>query len=63
MAFWELVSRLYHVKYVVKVDDDSYVRLDRLSIAMSQWRQMGAGVPLKDSALCGIETKYQEFVV
>ncbi|KAK9908931.1 hypothetical protein WJX75_004855 [Coccomyxa subellipsoidea] len=42
VAFWEIVSKLYNVKYVVKVDDDSYVRLDRLSIALSQWTQMGA---------------------
>lgn len=44
MAFWEVVSNLYNVNYVIKVDDDSYVRLDRLSIALSQWAGMGAGV-------------------
>lgn len=43
VAFWEVVSSLYNVEYVVKVDDDSYVRLDRLSIALSQWMKMGAG--------------------
>ena len=43
MAFWEVVSNLYNVDYVIKVDDDSYVRLDRLSIAISQWSDMGAG--------------------
>ena len=43
VAFWEVVSSLYSVEYVVKVDDDSYVRLDRLSIALSQWANMGAG--------------------
>ena len=43
VAFWEVVSSLYNVDYVVKVDDDSYVRLDRLSIALSQWANMGAG--------------------
>lgn len=51
VAFWEIVSKLYNVKYVVKVDDDSYVRLDRLSIALSQWTQMGAGVTLPKSPL------------
>ena len=44
VAFWELVSTLYNVNYVIKVDDDSYVRLDRLSIALSQWASMGAGM-------------------
>ena len=43
VAFWEVVSSLYNVDYVVKVDDDSYVRLDRLSIALSQWASMGSG--------------------
>lgn len=43
VAFWEVVSNLYNVDYVIKVDDDSYVRLDRLSIAISQWSDMGAG--------------------
>ncbi len=43
VEFWEVVSSLYNVDYVVKVDDDSYVRLDRLSIALSQWASMGSG--------------------
>lgn len=41
-----MVSNLYNVNYVIKVDDDSYVRLDRLSIALSQWSNMGAGAGL-----------------
>ena len=41
VAFWRAVSAQYNVKYVVKVDDDSYVRLDRLTIALGQWAQMG----------------------
>lgn len=44
VAFWDVVSTLYNVNYVIKVDDDSYVRLDRLSIALSQWANMGAGM-------------------
>lgn len=43
VAFWEQVSSTYSVKYVVKVDDDSYVRLDRLPIALGQWAGMGSG--------------------
>jgi hypothetical protein len=46
VAFWERVSALYDVKYVVKVDDDSYVRLDRLTIALQQWADKGAGEAL-----------------
>ena len=51
VAFWEVVSNLYNVNYVIKVDDDSYVRLDRLSIAVSQWANMGAGVLCAHSIL------------
>lgn len=51
VAFWEVVSNLYDVNYVIKVDDDSYVRLDRLSIALSQWANMGAGA-LTDPSTC-----------
>lgn len=43
VAFWEVVSQQFNVQYVVKVDDDSYVRLDRLAIALGQWQAMGAG--------------------
>ena len=46
VAFWEHVSGLYDVNYVVKVDDDSYVRLDRLTIALQQWADRGAGKAL-----------------
>lgn len=45
VAFWEVVAQHFSVQYVVKVDDDSYVRLDRLAIAVGQWQAMGAGVP------------------
>ena len=47
MAFWEVVAQHFTVQYVIKVDDDSYVRLDRLAIAVGQWQAAGAGV------LCG----------
>ena len=43
VAFWNVVSSQFSVEYVVKVDDDSYVRLDRLTIALGQWAEMGSG--------------------
>lgn len=52
VAFWTTVSSQYSVKYVVKVDDDSYVRLDRLTIALGQWAEMGSGKP---SCACSAE--------
>ena len=45
VAFWEVVAQHFSVQYVIKVDDDSYVRLDRLAIAIGQWQAMGAGAP------------------
>lgn len=41
---WQLVYEQYNVKYVIKVDDDNYVRLDRLAVAVQQWEYFGAGV-------------------
>ncbi|KAK9834060.1 hypothetical protein WJX81_006707 [Elliptochloris bilobata] len=42
VAFWEVVAQHFSVQYVIKVDDDSYVRLDRLAIAIGQWQAIGA---------------------
>ena len=33
----------YEARYIIKVDDDNYVRLDRLAIAVRQWDDQGAG--------------------
>ena len=52
VMFWSTVSSLYSVKYVVKVDDDSYVRLDRLTIALGQWADVGAGKPAAALSIC-----------
>ncbi len=43
MALWKVVEEQYDAQYVLKVDDDNYVRLDRLAIALDQWTDMGAG--------------------
>ena len=48
------MSSLYSVKYVVKVDDDSYVRLDRLTIALGQWAGMGSGKPAAALLVCTV---------
>ena len=32
------------MKYVIKVDDDNFVRLDRLAVAVQQWEYFGAGM-------------------
>lgn len=43
LAFFSLAARLYDADFVVKVDDDAFVRLDRLSHALTQWQHLGAG--------------------
>ncbi len=43
MALWKVVEEQYDAHYVLKVDDDNYVRLDRLAIALDQWTERGAG--------------------
>ncbi|KAK9840978.1 hypothetical protein WJX81_003632 [Elliptochloris bilobata] len=42
LAFWQLVIEQYNARYIIKVDDDNYVRLDRLAIAVRQWEESGA---------------------
>ena len=43
LAFWQLVIEQYNARFIIKVDDDNYVRLDRLAIAVRQWEDIGAG--------------------
>ena len=43
LAFFSLAAALYDADFVVKVDDDAFMRLDRLSHALTQWQHLGAG--------------------
>lgn len=43
VALWEAIAERVKAKYIIKADDDSYVRMDRLVQAISQWDTMGAG--------------------
>ena len=43
LALWRLAEERFEADYVIKVDDDNYVRLDRLAIALGQWTDLGAG--------------------
>lgn len=33
----------YMPEFIIKIDDDKYVRLDRLKMALPQWQRSGAG--------------------
>ena len=43
MALWRLAEEQFEAEFVIKVDDDNYVRLDRLTHAIDQWNDLGAG--------------------
>ena len=43
LALWRLTEERFEADCVIKVDDDNYVRLDRLAVALGQWSNMGAG--------------------
>lgn len=43
LALWRLAEERFEADYVIKIDDDNFVRLDRLAIALGQWSDMGAG--------------------
>lgn len=43
LLFFDTVLRQYAPKYIVKVDDDVYFRLDRVPAAVEQWASIGAG--------------------
>ena len=43
MALWRLVDDNFEVDYLIKADDDNFVRLDRLSVALTQWDEEDAG--------------------
>ncbi|KAL6767917.1 hypothetical protein ACKKBF_B37090 [Auxenochlorella protothecoides x Auxenochlorella symbiontica] len=42
LLFFETVLRQYDPQYIVKVDDDVYLRLDRVPAAVEQWASVGA---------------------
>ena len=50
LSFFSHVARLYNADFVVKVDDDAFLRLDRLMHALTQWKELGAGEIMSDSA-------------
>lgn len=44
LVFLQVVIAQYDADYIVKVDDDVYLRTDRLPYAMAQWTQHRAGL-------------------
>ena len=46
LVFLQLVISQFDAEYIVKVDDDVYLRTERLPYAMAQWSKHGAGGPI-----------------
>ena len=45
LAFFKAVTAAYDAKYIIKVDDDAYLRIWALPQAVKQWQGLSAGVP------------------
>ena len=43
LAFMKAATALYDARYIVKIDDDVYLRTDRLPYALQQYEDAGAG--------------------
>ena len=43
VAFLSAVTASYNVRYIVKIDDDVYLRTDRLTHALMQYEEISAG--------------------
>lgn len=39
MTFFRTVMRQYNPQYIIKIDDDVYLRVDRVPAAIAQWRE------------------------
>jgi galactosylxylosylprotein 3-beta-galactosyltransferase len=42
LTFFKTVMQLYNPQYIIKVDDDVYMRVDRVPAAIAQWRERKA---------------------
>eukprot|EP01025_Chloroclados_australasicus_P015974 TRINITY_DN1779_c0_g3_i1.p1 TRINITY_DN1779_c0_g3~~TRINITY_DN1779_c0_g3_i1.p1 ORF type:complete len:500 (-),score=47.29 TRINITY_DN1779_c0_g3_i1:810-2114(-) len=42
LKFFSLVASQYDADYIIKIDDDVYLKFDRLEAGMKQWEKMGA---------------------
>ena len=44
VAFLTLITSIYAPQYIVKADDDVYLRVDRIPYAVKQWGTFQSGV-------------------
>ncbi len=48
VAFLQLVTSIYEPQYIVKADDDVYLRVDRIPYAVKQWSTFQSGAAQSD---------------
>lgn len=49
LAFFSAVTALHNADYIIKVDDDVYLRMDHVPHIVQQWRGLGAGAAMLSS--------------
>lgn len=54
LAFFGAITKMYDADYIVKVDDDVFLRIDRLPYAFKQWDEVHAGTPSADVCITPI---------
>ncbi len=52
LMFLSAAAQRYEVQYIIKVDDDVYLRLDRIPHAIQQWTDIHAGKTCKICKTC-----------
>ena len=46
-SFWSIVTCQYDAEWIVKVDDDIYIGLEKVPALLQQWDRKGVGEPSK----------------
>ena len=54
LVFLQHVTRMYEPQYIIKADDDVFLRTDRLPLAIAHWRKEDAGRSLLTLSSCQI---------
>ena len=54
--FFHEVSKQYNAKFVLKADDDNWIRLDRMPYALEQWENNDVGRHIADSEVVTIRS-------
>ena len=62
LVFLRTVSRHFDARYIVKVDDDVFLRVDRLPFAFKQWDEVHAGKSCPRGSVLWLDKAYSKGV-